>query len=170
MAWLLDPTRCKKLSEQLATPVSIDLPDHLGRSALSHAASASAGGAVRKRRRLGGAAARDPGLLRLRYALGTSRRAAQGPMGGCDAAVRPGRSRRICDVGHSGARRTAPRRLGRRHATGRRGRVRRIRAQVFSRRPEARGQLEHAPGIASPSMRRHYEQDIQLKELKAPHQ
>lgn len=45
VAWLLDPTRCKKLSEQLATPVSIDLPDHLGRSALSHAASASAGGA-----------------------------------------------------------------------------------------------------------------------------
>ena len=42
-------------------------------------------------------AACSPGP-RLHCALGTNRSAAQGPVGGCGAAVRPGRSRRLCGV------------------------------------------------------------------------
>ena len=49
-----------------------------------------------------------PGLLGLafqafwlRYALGTSRPAAQGPV--CSAAVRPGPSRRFCGLQHPGS-------------------------------------------------------------------
>lgn len=57
----------------------------------------------------GGAAAHCPGLLGLarpgsglRYALGTRRRAAQGPMGGWDGRLRCGQSRRLCGVHHPG--------------------------------------------------------------------
>ena len=46
-----------------------------------------------------GAGSSDPWL---RDALGASRPAAQGPMGGCEAAV-PGRSRRFCGVDHPAA-------------------------------------------------------------------
>eukprot|EP00964_Phaeocystis_antarctica_P149872 scaffold117131_cov48-Phaeocystis_antarctica.AAC.4 len=43
----------------------------------------------------------------LRCALGTSRWAARGPMGGCGAAVRPGRSRRSCAFQHPGGQQRA---------------------------------------------------------------
>ena len=45
--------------------------------------------------------------LRYGYSLRTSRWAAQGPMGACSAAVRPGQSRRLCGFQHPGSPATA---------------------------------------------------------------
>ena len=69
--------------------------------------------------------ASSPAAL-LRYALGTNRRAAQGPMGGCGAAVRPGQSRRFRAVRHAGTTARSTRGHGRAtslvsHGSARRG-------------------------------------------------